>query len=278
MSLKLLQTKRALFPLCGSLAARGLAICGLVLCGLAACGGSNPEPPSSPSPAPVAASITAPSALVAPTASAPPALPPPNPTGLSLPVRLSGEDAVLPEALGSSGPLPTARARCTITTEGKVTECQVLEAPPSTNDIVLRALSTWRYRPALLKGSPVESQNTLTIAFTLPASRPMPAPATSSAPITVIPFGEGMTRPKLIAGANPDYTPEARAAGVEGVVIARCVITLEGRLRDCVIVKGIPQLDKPVLDSLGAQRYTPVIFNGKPAEVLYTLTFKFRLD
>jgi protein TonB len=98
-------------------------------------------------------------------------------------------------------------------------------------------------------------------------------------PIDVtVPFGEGMTPPSLIGGAaRPSYTREALEAKVEGKVIARCTITVDGRLADCRILKGLPFLDRAVLSTLAEQRYTPVRYQGRAQSVFYTLTFRFEL-
>src|SRR5262249_45132857 len=86
-----------------------------------------------------------------------------------------------------------------------------------------------------------------------------------------------MVPPKLIAGRQPSYTVYAKEACVEGRVIARCTLTEDGVLVDCRIVKGLPFLDKEVLDALATHRYTPVLYKGKPQRVYYTFPFRFRI-
>lgn len=93
-----------------------------------------------------------------------------------------------------------------------------------------------------------------------------------------LPFGEGMTPPSLVGGAaQPQYPREALEAKVEGKVIARCTITVAGTLTDCKIIKGLPFLDQAVLATLAGQRYSPVMYQGHPQSVFYTLTFRFKL-
>jgi protein TonB len=92
-----------------------------------------------------------------------------------------------------------------------------------------------------------------------------------------IPFGEGMTPPSMVGGAAPQYTREALEAKVEGKVIARCTITITGTLTDCKIIKGLPFMDQAVLAALAGQKYTPVMYQGHPQSVFYTLTFRFKL-
>ena len=43
-------------------------------------------------------------------------------------------------------------------------------------------------------------------------------------------------------------------------------------------VKSLPELGQAVLDALQAQVYSPALLDGKPVNVSYALTFKFRLN
>jgi protein TonB len=92
----------------------------------------------------------------------------------------------------------------------------------------------------------------------------------------VLPFGEGMNRPELVEGPEPIYKPEALAANLQGTVLARCVITTEGTLQGCRIIKSLRYLDQSVLDALARRRYRPVSFQGHPIAVDYVIEFKFK--
>ncbi|WP_343073365.1 energy transducer TonB [Pyxidicoccus fallax] len=83
-----------------------------------------------------------------------------------------------------------------------------------------------------------------------------------------------MTPPKLLEGPPIEYTPEAIAAGAKGTLIAKCVITREGRIRDCEVIKGVEPMNDVVVKALQARRYTPVMFQGTPVEVKYTFTVR----
>jgi TonB family protein len=89
-----------------------------------------------------------------------------------------------------------------------------------------------------------------------------------------IPFGEGMKRPVPIAQPAPVYTREARAVKAEGVVAARCIITAEGALKDCRILRGVPYMDGAVLEALAHWKYTPVTFQGRAVSVYYAITLR----
>jgi protein TonB len=96
-------------------------------------------------------------------------------------------------------------------------------------------------------------------------------------PAEVLPFGDGMTRPRLLAGRQPAYTTQALAARVEGKLIIRCVITERGDARDCRIVKPLPLLDRAAVQALVESRFAPATFRGQSVAVNYLFTFDFEL-
>ncbi|AGC44514.1 TonB domain-containing protein [Myxococcus stipitatus DSM 14675] len=93
----------------------------------------------------------------------------------------------------------------------------------------------------------------------------------------VVPFGGGMTPPVLMEGPPLEYTDQARVARVEGTFIAKCVITREGLVRDCRVIKGLAHMNDETLNSLHHRRYTPVTFQGRATSVSYVFTLRFKL-
>jgi protein TonB len=93
----------------------------------------------------------------------------------------------------------------------------------------------------------------------------------------VLPFGEGMTRPEPLVRPNPQYTREAMEARVAGLMIVKCVITTEGKLEKCRIIKPLPHMEQAVLDALYASRYKPVTFQGRPVAVDYVFNIRLQM-
>jgi protein TonB len=93
----------------------------------------------------------------------------------------------------------------------------------------------------------------------------------------VKPFGEGMKPPKLISGAPIQYTREALEARIKGMLVAKCVITREGAVETCKLIKGLPHMDVAVLSALETRRYTPVTWQGKPISVSYIFNIRLEL-
>lgn len=99
-----------------------------------------------------------------------------------------------------------------------------------------------------------------------------------SAPVGY-PFCESgrLTLPKKRSGREPKFSPEALAAGVGGLAIARCTLTHEGVVKDCRIIKSLPHMEQEILDVLHGSRYTPVLCDGKPIDASYVFALKLRL-
>ena len=90
----------------------------------------------------------------------------------------------------------------------------------------------------------------------------------------ILPFGEGMTRPEQTGGDPPRYTREALAAGIQGTMLVKCVITVDGTLENCRIIKPLPHMQKAVLDALSTWRYRPVHYQGRPVAVDYLIQIR----
>ena len=99
-------------------------------------------------------------------------------------------------------------------------------------------------------------------------------PAAAAARAPVIPFGAGMDPPRWLSGSDPVYTREALAARVEGVAEVECVITTEGALTGCRLLRAIPHMGQAVLEAMTTRRYAPVLQQGRPVAVSYV----FRID
>ncbi|HEX8818852.1 MAG TPA: TonB family protein [Archangium sp.] len=93
----------------------------------------------------------------------------------------------------------------------------------------------------------------------------------------VLPFGSGMTPPELLSGATLQYTREAMEARVSGTIIARCIITREGSVENCRVIKGLPYMDAAVVEALTSRQYRPVHFQGRAVSVSYTFNVNLRM-
>jgi len=95
---------------------------------------------------------------------------------------------------------------------------------------------------------------------------------------SVLAFGPGMTRPSLLSKTDPTYTREALAASVQGLMLVKCTITLQGALEGCRIVKSLPHMDAAVLTALTNWRYAPVTYQGRAVAVDYVIPVRLVLQ
>jgi len=94
------------------------------------------------------------------------------------------------------------------------------------------------------------------------------------APVRAI--GE-IRQPTLIKRVEPVYPDIAREARVEGVVIIEAQTDIYGRVQSIKILRSIPLLDAAAADAVRQWVYEPMIINGRPRGVIFTVTVRFTL-
>ena len=57
----------------------------------------------------------------------------------------------------------------------------------------------------------------------------------------------GMTQPVLLFGPNIQMTTEALAARVQGSMLVRCALTVDGAVTQCNVIKSLPFMDETVV-------------------------------
>jgi len=83
--------------------------------------------------------------------------------------------------------------------------------------------------------------------------------------------------PKLLKEVKPIYPEIARQARVEGVVIIEAVTDIYGRVAHVKVLRSIPLLDQAAVDAVRQWVYEPMIINGRPRGVIFTVTVTFKL-
>jgi TonB family protein len=84
--------------------------------------------------------------------------------------------------------------------------------------------------------------------------------------------------PQLIQKTEPEYSDEARLAGLEGTVQLSATITEQGVPQDMRVIKSLGLgLDEQALAAIQQWRYMPGTFEGRPVPAPITLPVEFRL-
>ncbi|MGZ5439531.1 MAG: energy transducer TonB, partial [Candidatus Aminicenantales bacterium] len=83
--------------------------------------------------------------------------------------------------------------------------------------------------------------------------------------------------PKLVREVAPVYPEIARQARVEGIVIVEATTDVYGRVTSVKVLRSIPLLDQAAIDAVRQWVYEPMIINGRPRPVMFTVTVRFQL-
>jgi len=206
--------------------------------------------------------------------------------------RLEEQRVMVQLSAHPMAPLPPGFATAPLGEPSPVRDPEALMAPPDRGDrVAAREIEGSRAgNPSVRVSSPDEivpgADSQPPAARVTPEARIAGAPDLAKAGLAgaaahpsseILAFGEGMSLPRLIEGPEPVYPREARQARVEGTLLAKCVITTEGALTGCRIIKSLPFLDEPVLAALAHRRYAPVMFQGRPVNVEYMISLRFEL-
>ena len=93
----------------------------------------------------------------------------------------------------------------------------------------------------------------------------------------VLRIGPGVTPPKLIHKTEPEYSPEARDAHIQGTSVFEVVINEQGRAANITVLSPIGfGLDERAQTAIEKWRFVPGSKDGKPVKVLATIEVNFR--
>ncbi|OGD15413.1 MAG: hypothetical protein A2V76_00585 [Candidatus Aminicenantes bacterium RBG_16_63_14] len=83
--------------------------------------------------------------------------------------------------------------------------------------------------------------------------------------------------PRLVRKVEPDYPEIARQARVEGVVILEATTDVYGRVTGVRVLRSLPFLDEAAIEAVRQWVYEPMVINGRPRPVTFTVTVRFVL-
>ncbi len=90
--------------------------------------------------------------------------------------------------------------------------------------------------------------------------------------------GGDIQEPERIFHVLPEYPELARRARLDGTVILQATIDKQGNVKDLEVLRGLGLgLDAAAQAAVTQWKYTPTFYNGRPVEVLLTVTVIFQL-
>jgi TonB family protein len=85
------------------------------------------------------------------------------------------------------------------------------------------------------------------------------------------------TEPILVSKVEPDFTPEARAKGIEGSVRLYAEINQSGQAVNVRVIGALdPGLDANAVEAVRKWRFRPALRDGKPVTVAATFDVVYR--
>ena len=127
-----------------------------------------------------------------------------------------------------------------------------------------------------------------TISQESPAATLKPGPSTPSPDAAgVYRARDGVSMPKLIYTAPPDYTDKARKKKINGNCKVSIVVDIDGHVRDVRVIHSVAEdqpaklkavaltLDEKTVEAVRQYRFDPGLLQGKPVPVAITVEVNF---
>ena len=127
------------------------------------------------------------------------------------------------------------------------------------------AVAEWTISPATRNGAPVSVVSYIDVDFRLRSAN-------------ALRVGPGVSPPKPLHRVEPQYTGEARRAGLNGSVVLQSVIKTDGTIDILRVVNGMPLgLTENAIAALNQWQFDPAVKQGKRVDVVVNIEINFHL-
>jgi TonB family protein len=91
-------------------------------------------------------------------------------------------------------------------------------------------------------------------------------------------IGDGVSQPRILSKVEPEYTQEAKDAGIEGAVVLKVEISTAGKAENIVVAKSLePGLDANAVSAVSQWQFKPGMKDGEAVAVYATIEVNFHL-
>jgi TonB family protein len=84
--------------------------------------------------------------------------------------------------------------------------------------------------------------------------------------------------PRLVKSVDPVYPEEAKKKKISGIVILEARTSETGDVEGVLVLRSVPGLDEAAIAAVKQWKYEPMLINGKPQKLVFTVTVRFMLD
>jgi TonB family protein len=187
---------------------------------------------------------------------------------------ISKVDPIYPEIAKAAHVQGVVVLHAVISKTGDVENLSVISGAPMLTASAIEAVKQWKYDPYLLNGQPTDVETTINVSFTLDGDGDK---SVSPPPEGSMSVAAGVMEGNLISKVDPFYPPIARAAGVEGVVVLRVIISITGKVKSMQVISGPQMLIGSAIYAVDQWKYKPYLLNGQPTEVETTISVSYSL-
>jgi TonB family protein len=166
----------------------------------------------------------------------------------------------------------------TIGETGNVEDVRVARPLASVTEEAVRAVKTWTFAPATMRGKPVESRLTVFFVFCPLAIQ------TPDLPLT--PIADEARQPAagvlpVLPTVSPEvieakYPPDKNARIVGGTVVLRILVGADGQPGLVRVVRDAPTMTDSARTAVAGWKFSPAQVNGKEAISSVVVAFAFR--
>jgi TonB family protein len=187
----------------------------------------------------------------------------------------------------------TVLLEVTVEKNGSVNDISIISGDLTLADAAVDAVRTWTFQPSMQSGNPVQVRQRLAFTFN-PSNKaaelnegfPQPTFAKdelirredSAREGSVYKVGHGVTAPRAIQTAPPEYSEAARKVRYQGTCVLDLVVNAEGRPEQIKVDRAIGLgLDAKAVDAVSQWKFQPAMKDGVPVAASIKVEVNFHL-
>lgn len=156
----------------------------------------------------------------------------------------------------------------------QIQNMQILRDFPSLTSSVQDAVTTWTFRPAVLKGNPVPSEIPLTVIFNIfnPAGGAASQSLVLAPAQSTIPDASQFTPPQITQASFANY-PAASVA--QGTVVLDVTVGRTGQPKQIRVINDVPPLTQQAVIAVKTWEFNAATIHGQPIAAQIVIAFVF---
>lgn len=164
-----------------------------------------------------------------------------------------------------------------VNASGDVESANFISGHPVFVQPTIDAVKQWKFNPRLVNGALAPFETLVQVNYRLSGGNDMVGSVTETveerSPSTPQPgmpqrvrISSGVAQGLLRLKVNPDYPPDAREQRIQGVVLMKINVDIDGNVYAVQLVSGHPLLAPSAMEAVRQWKYYPYLLSGSPVE------------